>query len=111
MSQSSSNSEQQPENPQPRIDQDSSGNPVGGQQAAIGDGNFQYQDNSTTNIYLDLQDEDLEPLSLWGKVLSYFKVFIFLLIILIFWVFFGIFTNFPFPYSQAIDLMLCCFKS
>lgn len=111
MSQSSSNSEQQPESPQPRIDQRSSGNSVGGQQAASGDGNFQYQDNSTTNnIYLDLQDEDLEPLSLWGKVLTYFKVFIFLVIILIFWVFFGIFTNFPFPYGQAIDLMLCCFK-
>jgi predicted nuclease with TOPRIM domain len=111
VSQSSSNSEQQPENPQPRIDQDSSGNSSGGQQAAIGDGNFQYQDNRTTNnIYLDLQDEDLEPLSLWGKVLSYFKVFIFLVITLIFWTFFGIFTSFPFPYGQAIDLMLCCFK-
>lgn len=110
MSQSSSNSEQQPESPQQRIDQRSSGNSVGGQQAANGDGNFQYQDNRTTNIYLDLQDEDLEPLSLWGKIISYFKVFIFLVIILIFWVFFGIFTSFPFPYGQAIDLIFCCFK-
>ncbi|HEY9874133.1 MAG TPA: hypothetical protein V6D12_11890 [Candidatus Obscuribacterales bacterium] len=109
MSQSSSNSEEQPESPQPRIDQHSSGNSFGGQQAVIGDGNFQYQDNSSTNIYLDIQDADLEPLNFWAKVISYFKVFIFLFISLIFWCLFGFFTKFPFPYDQAIELMLCCF--
>jgi len=113
VNQPSSNSEQQPTSPQPRIDQHSSGNFTGVQQGAIGNNISQVVDNSTKNyhnIYLALQDEDLEPLSLSGKILCYFKVLVFLVITLVFWVFFGIFTNFPFPYRQAIELMLCCFK-
>lgn len=111
MSQSSSNSKQQPESSQPGIIQDLNGNLVGNFQTANGNHINQSIDNRTTNnFYLNLQDEDLEPLSLSGKIISYFKVFIFLVITLIFWTFFGIFTSFPFPYGQAIDLIFCCFK-
>ena len=110
MNQSPLDSEQPSESLQPKITQSSTG-ALGGQQAAYGNNNFQHQDNRQTHIYyLDLQDKDLEPLSIWGKILSYFKVFVFIVTTLIFWVFFGLFTSFPFPYGQAIDLMLCCFK-
>ena len=109
MSQFPFDSEQQPESLQPKITQSSSGN-LGGQQAAYGNDNSQYQDNRQTHIHLDLQDKDLEPLTVWGKILSYLKVFAFIVATLIFWVLFGLFTSFPFPYGQAIDLMLCCFK-
>ncbi|MCY7272745.1 MAG: hypothetical protein LH702_03090 [Phormidesmis sp. CAN_BIN44] len=109
MSQFPFDSEQQSESLQPKITQSSSGN-LGGQQASYGNNNSQYQDNRQTHIYLDLQDKNLEPLTVWGKILSYLKVFAFIVATLIFWVFFGLFTSFPFPYGQAIDLMLCCFK-
>lgn len=110
MSQPPAASDKQPESPHPRIDQHSSGDYYGGQQAAVGDGNFQYQDNRTTRIYLGLQDEDLEPLSLQGKVLNYLGVFIVLVLTLIFWFFFGLFASFPFPYHQTIELLFSCFR-
>ncbi|HEY9630917.1 MAG TPA: hypothetical protein V6C84_26790 [Coleofasciculaceae cyanobacterium] len=117
MSQPPSNSEHQPESPQPRIDQHSSGNSLGGQQAAIGNNINQFQDNSTNcnnfsfyNYYGELQDEDLEPLTLRGKILSYFGVFIVLVLTLIFWFFFGLFINFPFPFRQALELVGSCFR-
>lgn len=117
MSQPPSNSEHQPESPQPRIDQHSSGNSLGGQQAAIGNNNNQFQDNSTNynnyifnDYYGELQDEDLEPLTLRGKILSYFGVFIVLILTLIFWFFFGLFINFPFPFRQALELFDSCFR-
>ena len=117
MSEPSSNSEQQPESPQPRIDQHSSGDSRGGQQAAIGNNINQSQDNSTnynynfhSGYYPELQDKDLEPLSFQGKILSYFGVFIVLVLTLIFWFFFGLFINFPFPYHQAIKLIFSCFR-
>ena len=49
MSQPASNSEYQPESPQPEITQDSSGNSLGGQQAAIGNNINQSQNNSTNH--------------------------------------------------------------
>lgn len=118
MSEPPSSSDKQPQSPQPRIDQDSCGDFLGGQQAAIGNHNYQYQDNSKNDIYnfytadpyLGLQDEDLEPLGLQGKVLSYLGVFIFLVLTLIFWFFFGLFINFPFPFRQVIDLIYSCFR-
>lgn len=117
MSQPPSNSEHPSESPQPRIDQHSSGNSLGGQQAAIGNNNNQFQDNSTNynnytfyNYYGELQDEDLEPLTLGGKILSYFGVFIALILTLIFWLFFGLFINFPFPFRQALELVASCFR-
>jgi hypothetical protein len=117
MSHPSSNSEQQPESSQPRIDQHSSGNSLGGQQAAIGNNNNQFQDNSTNynncnfyENYGELQDEDLEPLTLRGKILSYLGVFIVLVLTLIFWFFFGLFINFPFPFRQAVELIGSCFR-
>lgn len=115
MSESSPSSEKQPESPLPRIDQHSSADSRGGQQAAIGNNNNQFQDNSTHFIfnidtYEGLQDKDLEPLSLQGRILSYFGVFIVLVLTLVFWFFFGLFINFPFPYYQAIELIFNCFK-
>ena len=114
MNQPSSNSEQQPESPQPRIDQHSSGNSPGGQQTIIGNNNNQSQDNSTHyNVHLpygELRDEDLEPLTLKGKILSYFGVFIVLVATLIFWFFFGLFINFPFPFRQAVELIDSWFR-
>lgn len=117
MSQPASNSEYQPESPQPEITQDSSGNSLGGQQAAIGNNINQSQNNSTNHnhyylygYYGELQDEDLEPLTLRGKTLSYFGVFIVLVLTLIFWFFFGLFINFPFPFRQALDLVGSCFR-
>lgn len=115
MSQSSPNSEQ-PENSQSRIEQSPSGNLLGGQQAAIGNNNTQVQDNSTTYInipcsfYNELRDEDLEPLTITGKILSYFGVFIVLLLTLVFWFFFGLFISFPFPFDQALELLQSCFR-
>lgn len=116
MSEPSSNSEQQPESPLSRINQHSGGDSRGGQQAAIGDNINQSQDNSTHfNIfnffnYDELQDKDLEPLSLQGKILSYFGVFVVLALTLVFWFFFGLFINFPFPYHQVIELIISCFR-
>lgn len=117
MSQPASNPEYQPESPQPEITQDSSGNSLGGQQAAIGNNINQSQNNSTNHnhyylygYYGELQDEDLEPLTLRGKTLSYFGVFIVLVLTLIFWFFFGLFINFPFPFRQALDLVGSCFR-
>ena len=112
MSHPSPNSEELPESSQPRVEQHSSGTSLGGQQAAIGNNNNQFQDNSTNysfNFYGELQDADLESLSLQGKALSYFGVFIFLVPTLIFWFFFGLFINFPFPFRQAIELIGSCF--
>jgi len=113
MNQPSSNSEQQPESPQSRIDQHSSGNLLGGQQGVSAGANniHQSQDNSThfnthTHNYSgELRDEDLEPLTLKGKILSYFGIFIILVSTLIFWFFFGLFIDFPFPFRQAVELI------
>lgn len=106
------------ENPQPGINQAASGFFGGGQQAAYGDGNYQYQDNrkysTHVNISIDpytlLRDEDLKPLSLWGKISNYFTVFCFLLFTFIFWTVFGLFTTFPFPLEQVQDLIFSYFR-
>ena len=117
MSQPPSNSGHQPESPQPRVDQHSNGNSLGGQQAAIGNNNNQFQDNSTNykyhysyNYYDELQNKDLEPLNFKGKILSCFGVFIALILTLIFWFFFGLFISFPFPFRQALELIGSCFR-
>ena len=60
--------------------------------------------------YSGLLDRDLEPLSLLGKLVSYFKVFVFLIGSLIFWIIFGWFADYSFPFNQAIELILCCFN-
>lgn len=113
MSESSPN----PEYSQSKINQRSSGQSQGGQQAAVGNNNRQFQDNSTTNhfhrheyVYPNLLDEDLEPLTSRGKVLNYLGVFVFLVLTLVFWLFFGLFVSFPFPFHQIVELIGSCFK-
>ena len=98
-----------------RINQKSAGNFVGGQQAVTGNNNVQYQDNRITlqisngRPYEQLRDKDLELPKFQLRITTYFGVLIFLLLSLIFWVFFGLFTSYPFPYSVAVDLICSCF--
>ncbi|MBE9200955.1 MULTISPECIES: hypothetical protein [unclassified Nodularia (in: cyanobacteria)] len=69
-------------------------------------------DNNTVNnnyYYPYLLNRDLKPLTLFGKLVSYFQVIFFLLGTLIFWLLFGFFTDYSFPYAQTIELLLCCF--
>lgn len=85
----------------------------GGQQAAAGDGNFQYQDNSTHNYFVNLPNfrkQDLESLDLFEKLINYVKVLFFLISTLVFWSLFGLFSTFPFPTNECIELISCCFK-
>lgn len=60
MSRASSDAEQ-PECPQSRIHQSSSGNLGGGQQAIYGDNNSQYQDNRTIGINIFPPSETTLP--------------------------------------------------
>lgn len=118
MDDNSSSTSNNSENPQPGINQAASGFFRGGQQAAAGNGNYQYQDNREQNVtiniginsYSRLKDEDLKPLSLWGKISNYFTVFCFLLFTFIFWTIFGLFTNFPFPLEQVQVLIFSYFS-
>ncbi|MEA5449076.1 hypothetical protein VB780_10885 [Leptolyngbya sp. CCNP1308] len=100
------------ENSQPGMNQTASGFFGGGQQAANGDGNYQYQDNRQIYVSLDpytlLEDKDLEPLSFWGKTSNYLTVFFFLLFTFVFWAIFGLFTTFPFPLEQVKTLIFSC---
>lgn len=49
-------------------------------------------------------------MSLLGKFLSYFKVSFFLVSALVFWIIFGWFADYSFPYGQVIELIICCFR-
>ncbi|MBD1918928.1 MULTISPECIES: hypothetical protein [Cyanophyceae] len=118
MDDNSSSTGNNSEKPQPGINQAASGFFRGGQQAAAGNGNYQYQDNREQNVtinigidsYSRLKDKDLKPLSFWGKISNYFTVFCFLLFTFIFWAIFGLFTTFPFPLEQVQVLISSCFS-
>jgi hypothetical protein len=117
MSQSASEPDKQPENPQPKVSQNSSGNLVGGQQAVYGNNNFQNQDNRThndnrifiNNIYSNDEffelPERLTFKSWRHKFCNYIKIIVFLLLVLISWSFLGIFANQAFPPRLVKDLL------
>lgn len=65
---------------------------------------------TNTNNYYGLLNRDLKPLTFFGKFLIYFQVVFFLLGTLIFWLLFGFFTDYSFPYAESIELLLCCFR-
>lgn len=91
-----------------RINQKSAGDFAGGQQAATGNNNVFIQ-ISHGHPYEQLQDKDLDSLKFQERVATYFGVLIFLSLSLVFWVFFGLFTSYPFPYGAAIELIHSCF--
>lgn len=115
MNDNSNSKDENFENPQPGINQESSGFLGGGQQAAYGSHNYQYQDNRRYDVnikidpYVLLKDKDLEPLSFWGRISNYLTVFCFLLFTFVFWAVFGLFTTFPFPLEQVQALIFSCF--
>jgi predicted nucleic acid-binding Zn-ribbon protein len=58
------------------------------------------------NHYYGLTADDLEELSFWG----YFKVAVFLLGILIFWIFCGWLASYSLPFPDIIKLLFSCFN-
>jgi hypothetical protein len=88
----------------------------GGQQASIGDGNFQYQDNSRTiNInvspasYTSFPPIELQRLSLGKKIINYIGALFFLTATLVCWSLIGLFASCEFPINQILILIQASF--
>ena len=102
---------------QSQIKQSLDGDFSGAQQAIVGDSN-----NQTLNDYInyvfkfdspypELQDSDFLKLLVFpGNILNYSGVILFLITTLASWIIFGVFSKFPFPYWEVVDLVSCCFK-